>query len=205
MTLSSMASNDHSADERFPIIQAGTAACRMYGPSKTTVADIARLLGKSPASLYRIFPSKAEIWNAIVADFYESDLSYALLPAGGLVSAADQIKETMLSHHRLLLQAQQADPQMFCLIVVAASSNWSSYRQYRNRLQGLVGQLIRAGIGTDEFQPTDVRAASCLCASLAVLWDPRFVSATPPNYCETSAQDSFPSRLRPCGDWVGAH
>ncbi|AZO19834.1 MAG: TetR/AcrR family transcriptional regulator [Mesorhizobium sp.] len=188
MALPSIASNDHSAAERLRIIRAGTAACRLYGPSKTTVADIARLLGKSPASLYRTFSSKAEIWDAIAADFYESDLCFEPSSAGHLTRATDQLKETMLGHHRLLLQAQQGDPQMYGLIVLTASSNWPSYRQYRNRLHSLVGELIRDGIRTKEFQPTHVHAAaSCLCASLVVLWDPRFVGATPPNHCEISA------------------
>ncbi|TJW31877.1 MAG: TetR/AcrR family transcriptional regulator, partial [Mesorhizobium sp.] len=158
--------------------------------SKTTVADIARLLGKSPATLYRTFPSKAEIWDAIAADFYESDLCFEPSSAGDLARATDQLKETMLGHHRLLLQALQGDPQMFGLIVLTASSNWPSFRQFRTRLHGLVGELIRAGIGTKEFQRTDARAAaSCLCASLVVLWDPRLVGATPPNHCEISAQE----------------
>ncbi|AZO56383.1 MULTISPECIES: TetR/AcrR family transcriptional regulator [unclassified Mesorhizobium] len=190
MTLTNIARNDPLADERSPIIQAGTAACRMYGSSKTTVADIARLLGKSPASLYRIFPSKAEIWDAIAADFYESDLCFEPSCAGDMTRATNRLKETMLGYHRLLLQAQQGDPQMYGLIALAASSNWPSYRQYRNRLHGLVGELIRAGVGTREFQRTDARAAaSCLCASLVVLWDPRLVGATPPNHCEISAHE----------------
>ncbi|MGX5801828.1 TetR/AcrR family transcriptional regulator [Bradyrhizobium sp. Arg314] len=190
MALFSIARNDPLADERLPIIRAGTAACRRYGPSKTTVADIARLLGKSPATLYRTFPSKAEIWDAIAADFYESDLCFEPSSAGHLTRATEQLKETMLGHHRLLLKAQQSEPQMYGLIALTASSNWPSYRQYRNRLQGLVGELIRAGVGAKEFQRTDPRAAaSCLCASLVVLWDPRLVSATPPNHCEISAQE----------------
>ena len=188
MALPSIARNDPSADERLQIIQAGTAACRLYGPSKTTVSDIARLLGKSPASLYRTFPSKADIWDAIAADFFESDLRFAPSPAGDPVGAADQLKQTMLGHHRLLLQAIHGDPKMFDLIVLSASSNWSSFRQFRNRLHGLVGELIRVGIGTKQFQPTDVRAASCcFCASLLVLWDPRIVGSTPSNHCEISA------------------
>lgn len=130
------------------------------------------------------------MWDAMAADFYERDLCFTPSPAGDLVRAADQLKETMLGHHRLLLQAQQGDPQMYSLIVLTASSNWPSYRQYRNRLHGLVGQLIRAGFGTKEFQRTDARAAaSCFCASLVVLWDPWFVGATPPNHCEISAQE----------------
>ncbi|RWL48481.1 MAG: TetR/AcrR family transcriptional regulator [Mesorhizobium sp.] len=190
MAVPSIARNDPSADERLRIIRAGPAACRLYGPSKTTVADIARLLGKSTASLYRTFPSKADIWDAIAADFYESDLCFAPSPAGDLMGAADQLKQTMLGQHRLLLQAIHGDPQMFGLIVLTANSNWSSFRQFRNRLHGLVGELIRAGIGTNEFQPADVRAASsCFCASLVVLWNPRIVGSTPSNPCEISAQE----------------
>lgn len=179
MTLHSIASNDHSADERLPIVQAGTAACRHYGPSKTTVADIARLLGKSPASLYRIFPSKAEIWDAIAADFYESHLCFEPSSAGDLARATDQLKETMLGLHRLLLQAQQGDPQMYRLIVLAASSNWPSYRQYRNRLHGLVGELIRAGVGAKEFQRTDTRCRVLLMHLARRLMGPQICQCNP--------------------------
>ena len=38
---------------------------RHYGWEKTTVADIARELGMSPANVYRFFPSKAAINEAI--------------------------------------------------------------------------------------------------------------------------------------------
>ncbi|MDG4883388.1 TetR/AcrR family transcriptional regulator [Mesorhizobium sp. WSM4884] len=190
MALPSITRGDPSDDETLQIIQAGTAACRRYGPSKTTVADIARLLGKSHASLYRTFPSKTEIWDAIAAHFYENDLGYALPRAGGLLSAADQLKETMLSHHRLLLQALHEDPQMFGLLVLTARNNGRSFRQFRNRLHGLVGELVRAGIGTKEFQQTDIPAASsCFCASLVILWDPRLVGATPSIHCEISAHE----------------
>ncbi|WP_292452581.1 TetR/AcrR family transcriptional regulator [Mesorhizobium sp.] len=152
-------------------------------------ADIARLLGKSPASLYRIFPSKVEIWDAIAADFYDSHLCFEPFSAGDS-RATEQLKETMLGHHRLLLQVQRDDPQMYGLIVLTSRRNWPSYRQQRNRLQVIVGELIRAGVGTKEFQRTDAcAAASCFCASLVVLWDPRLVGATPSNHCEISAQE----------------
>ena len=69
------------------IIEAGTAACRLYGPSKTNVAGIARLLGKSPASVYRVFPSKASIWDAIAGNFFESDLCFTASDGRGSSSS----------------------------------------------------------------------------------------------------------------------
>ncbi|MET3757479.1 AcrR family transcriptional regulator [Rhizobium binae] len=75
------------------IIEAGTAACRLYGPSKTSVADIARLLGKSPASAYKVFPSKSVIWNAITGNFFETDLRFTPSSDGELTSAASALEE----------------------------------------------------------------------------------------------------------------
>lgn len=190
MYLPTRATTEPPADEKLQIIKAGTTACRRYGPSKTNVADIARLLGKSPASLYRIFPSKAAIWDAIAGNFFENDLRITSSAGGELVSAADCLKKTVLGQHRLLLQALHGDSQMFNLIVLTAGSNWPSFRRYRKRLHGLVGSLIRAGAGTKEFAPADVdAAASCFCASLVVLWDPRLVGALPSSHCEISAQE----------------
>lgn len=178
------------SDERLSIIAAGTAACRLYGPSKTNVADIARLLGKTPASLYRIFPSKAAMWDAIAANFFENDLCFTPSAGGELVSAADRLKERVLGEHRLLLQALHGDCQMFNLVVLTASGNWPSFRRYRSRLHARVGMFIRAGIGMKEFASTDVsKAASCFCASILVLWDPRLVGAQPSTHCEISAQE----------------
>jgi len=74
------------------IVEAGTAACRLYGPSKTNVADIAKLLGKSPTSVYKVFPSKASIWDAIAGNFFESNLCLTASDDRGLVSAADRAR-----------------------------------------------------------------------------------------------------------------
>jgi AcrR family transcriptional regulator len=187
MDLLTTAKNEPSADERWPIIEAGTAACRLYGPSKTNVADIARFLGKSPASLYRIFPSKAAMWDAIAANFFENDLCFI---GSELASARDRLQETVNEQHRLMLRALHGDHQMFKLIVLAASGNWPSFRHYREQFHARVGSLIRDGIGMSEFAPTDVRAAtSCFCASILVIWDPRLIAALPSRHCEISAQE----------------
>ncbi|NKF33106.1 helix-turn-helix transcriptional regulator, partial [Pseudomonas sp. BGM005] len=47
------------------ILDAAERLFRHYGYSKTTVADIARDLGMSPANIYRFFASKVEIHQAL--------------------------------------------------------------------------------------------------------------------------------------------
>ncbi|MDL2410849.1 TetR family transcriptional regulator [Rhizobium calliandrae] len=172
------------------IVKAGTAACRLYGPTKTNVADIARLLGKSPASVYKVFPSKAAIWDAIAENFFNSDLCFTASADGELASAADRLKDAALGHHRLMLNALRSDSQMFKLIVLAAEGDWPSFGNYLKGLQDGVGELICAGIAAKEFVPRNVGlAASCFCATIGVLLDPRIVAALPSGHYEISAQE----------------
>lgn len=190
MDVGTSARKQPRADYMSRIVEAGTAACRLYGPSKTNVVDIARLLGKSPASVYKIFPSKASVWDAIAGNFFGSDLCFTPSADGEVVSAAGRLKETALGQHRLMLQARHGDCQMFNLVVLAAEGGWPSFRDYLKRLQTNVGELIRTGIETEEFVPRNVNAAaSCFCASLISLWDPRIIGALPSSHCELCAHE----------------
>ncbi|MBZ9791585.1 TetR/AcrR family transcriptional regulator [Rhizobium sp. 3T7] len=147
-------------------------------------------LGKSPAIIYRIFPSKAAIWDAVAGDFLENSLSFPALVTGGRGDTANCLKQATLGHHQLIVEACDRERQMFKLVVLAAEESWSSFMQYRKRLQADVGEFIRAGIETKEFAPTNVdAAASCFCASVISLWDPRIIRPTPSTDCGTSAQE----------------
>src|SRR5512138_3430773 len=48
------------------ILEAAEEVLRRYGPSKTTVVDVARALGVSHGSVYRHFPSKAALREAVL-------------------------------------------------------------------------------------------------------------------------------------------
>lgn len=190
MEVGTTVSNQPRADYISSIVEAGTAACRLYGPSKTNVIDIARLLGKSPASVYKIFPSKAAIWDAVAGNFFETDLCFTLSADVELTSAASRLKETALGQHRLMLQARHGDSQMFDLVVLAAEGSWPSFRDHLTRLKAKVGELVSTGIATEEFGPRNVDvAAACFCASIISFWDPRIIGVLPSSQCELSAHE----------------
>ncbi|MGR9294655.1 TetR/AcrR family transcriptional regulator [Rhizobium leguminosarum] len=206
MEVGTTVKNQPRADYISSIVEAGTAACRLYGPTKTNVVDIARLLGKSPASVYKIFPSKAAIWDAIAGNFFETDLRFTPSADGELTSAASRLKKTALGQHRLMLQARHGDSQMFDLVVLAADGSWPSFRDHLKRLEAHVRELVCAGIANEEFVPRNVdAAASCFCASIISLWDPRIIGALPWSHCELSAHElaSFAvAALRPSSPGV---
>src|ERR1700730_7166329 len=56
-------------DTRARIVEAAEALFRRLGYAKTAVADIAAELGMSPANVYRFFPSKNAIIEAICQVF----------------------------------------------------------------------------------------------------------------------------------------
>ncbi|HEY1384219.1 MAG TPA: TetR/AcrR family transcriptional regulator, partial [Dongiaceae bacterium] len=51
---------------REKILEAAEDVLRRFGPSKTTVVDVARALGVSHGSVYRHFPSKAALREAVL-------------------------------------------------------------------------------------------------------------------------------------------
>jgi AcrR family transcriptional regulator len=60
--------NDVAGDgvlTREKILEAAEDVLRRFGPSKTTVVDVARALGVSHGSVYRHFPSKAALRDAV--------------------------------------------------------------------------------------------------------------------------------------------
>ena len=63
------------------IVQAAIRLHREIGFKKTTVADIARGASMSPANVYRFFPSKQAIEEAVVADLFEHVSAAATLAA----------------------------------------------------------------------------------------------------------------------------
>ncbi len=65
--------------------RSGTARCRLHGPSKTNVADIARLPGKSPASVYKVFPLLLRYGMPLPGNFFESDLCFTRLRRSRIV------------------------------------------------------------------------------------------------------------------------
>src|ERR671924_94835 len=51
---------------REKILEAAEEVLRRFGPSKATVVDVARALGVSHGSVYRHFPSKAALREAVL-------------------------------------------------------------------------------------------------------------------------------------------
>ncbi len=159
------------------ILDAAERLFRHYGYSKTTVADVARDLGMSPANIYRFFASKTEIHQAVcgrmLAGSYQQALEISRLP----ISAADRLRKYLYTQHQLVLTAMLDQEKVHEMVVVAIERDWHVIEKHIDRVQELVEEIIRQGIQAGEFAEQDAAVASrCFGAATLNLCHPQMVA-----------------------------
>ncbi|WP_025032220.1 TetR/AcrR family transcriptional regulator [Bradyrhizobium sp. DOA9] len=184
--------DDRTRSARRRIVQ---AAIRLYGEmghNKTTVADIARSLPMSPASVYRFFPSRRAIEEAVVEDVLEEAVSAAAEAAGGggpalrrlaaILKAIADCNEGRPAKHRRLQD----------LVTLAVRQNWTVVLAYDDRIRGLVRPIIGAGQARGELQGGSPMALTCcLLEAMDVHLNPSRIGAA-------TLRPSFDEMLRFC-------
>ena len=150
---------------------------RHYGYSKTTVADIARDLGMSPANIYRFFESKNEILQALCSRMLGTGHELALQIAALPLSAEERLRRYVETEHRLTVETMMDAQKVHEMVVVAIEQNWDVIDRHIDRLTDVVQKIIEDGIAAGEFPQQDARvAARCFGASIALLSHPQLVA-----------------------------
>lgn len=159
------------------ILDSAERLFRHYGYSKTTVADVARDLGMSPANIYRFFASKTEIHQAVcgrmLAGSYQQALEISRLP----ISAADRLRRYLYTQHQLVVTAMLDQEKVHEMVVVAIERDWHVIEKHIDRVQELVEEIIRQGIQAGEFAEQDPAVASrCFGAATVNLCHPQMAA-----------------------------
>jgi AcrR family transcriptional regulator len=138
---------------REDILRAAEDVLRRYGPAKANVVDVARALNVSHGSVYRHFPSKAALREAVAERFLDSMSA----PLAGIDDARLWF-DTLIATKR---QKALEDPELFATYVALAAESGDVIR---NHVDHLVQQL--ATIVGDE------RTARALFVATARFHDP---------------------------------
>jgi AcrR family transcriptional regulator len=144
-------------DTRARIMATAEALFRRLGFAKTAVADIAAELGMSPANVYRFFPSKNAIVEAIcqrcLAEVEEKAWAEARAtgPAGQRIER--MILEILRFHKENLLTEQRVND----LVMAAIELSWDAIRAHKEVMHTVVEIIVRDGIATGEFEPVEPR------------------------------------------------
>lgn len=154
------------------ILSAAETLCALYGSGKTNVRDIASYLKMSPANVYRFFPSKLAIYDELVARVLDNNFPVKQPDSGGLTSA-ESLRGFILELHRGVLALMREEEKLFELLTVADNKRWPAFEVHAKRVRDTIAEFVEVGIRAQEFRQQDsLRAAECLCASTAALWEP---------------------------------
>jgi AcrR family transcriptional regulator len=151
-----------SDDTRARIIETADTLFRRLGFAKTAVADIAAELRMSPANVYRFFPSKNAIVEAIcqrcLATLEEKAWAVAR-SRGPAASRLERLVLEILAYHRENLVTDQ---RVNDIVLVAMEHSWSAIEAHKEVLRGIGEIILRDGIEAGEFEPVDPRETSRL-------------------------------------------
>lgn len=124
---------------------------RLYGVTKTTVADVARELGMSPANIYKFFPAKSAIIEACAARGLSHIREEIASIAADSSGAMDRIGRIVLAAYRFNRHMLRNERQIFRLVMTAIEENWQCVREYHAFLLETMTGLIDQGMRSGEF------------------------------------------------------
>lgn len=154
--------NARDGERRAMIVATAERLFREIGFQKTTVADIARALGMSPANVYRFFGSKAEIHVAVARQLMGEVEAAAEKIARGPGSAAERLRRLILGLEAMNAERYVADRKLHDMVEAALVEHWPVIDDHIDRLDAIYESIIESGMESGEFARGDARRAAKL-------------------------------------------
>jgi AcrR family transcriptional regulator len=142
------------------ILAATEEVLRRYGPAKATVVDVAKALGVSHGSVYRHFPTKAALREAVTRRWLDAQHA-AMEPAfdQGL-TAAEMLRAWLRKLFDRKKLSHVDEPELFATYLVLVKESRAIPDYHIGHLVGQVARIISAGVETHEFVTDDVNATA---------------------------------------------
>ncbi|GAA1014744.1 TetR family transcriptional regulator [Acrocarpospora pleiomorpha] len=143
------------------IMRATEDVLRRYGPAKATVVDVARQLGVSHAAVYRHFPSKAALREAVARRWltrvYDDTVALAGSPRQ---SAAQRLTAWLMALHHAKVKAAIIDPELFATYRVLLEENSTATAEHISALVRGLAEIVADGVAAGAFASTDPAATA---------------------------------------------
>jgi len=163
-------------DTRARIMDAAEALFRRMGFAKTAVADIAAELGMSPANVYRFFPSKIAIVEAICQRCLGEVEEQAWAAARSKAPAAERLERLILQVLAYHKENLTGDQRVNDMVLAAIEHSWNAIRAHKDVMRTVVEVILRDGIAAGDFAPVDARqTAEVILRSLVCFTHPVLV------------------------------
>jgi AcrR family transcriptional regulator len=160
------------------ILDAARAQIRRHGQAKTNIVDIAKALGTSHTTIYRHFRSKAQVFDAIVANTMKDEEDLAQAFVRSTEPGSERLLGMVLALHRRKRERLEGDPEVYELYRRVLEESPELVQNYSAAMTGLLVSIVEDGIGRGEFKIDDaVAAAGVIRDAVTVYVHPAHVEA----------------------------
>jgi AcrR family transcriptional regulator len=142
------------------ILEVTEDVLRRFGLTKATVVDVARALDVSHGSVYRHFPSKQSLRQAVAKrwlDRVNAPLQKVAESSGPAPAKLERWLRTMISiKHKKLSE----DPEMFETYLTLAREACEVVKAHKDGLVDQLAQILSEGVQQGTFQVSDLKTSA---------------------------------------------
>lgn len=142
------------------ILDAAEEVLRRYGPAKTTVVDVARALDVSHGTIYRHYPSKAALRDAVVQRWLHGVCTPLETQTQTEIEPVAQLRgwlDLLIGQKRRRLFD---DPELFALYDTLAQQAGAAVEAHVAELTDQLARIIARGAALGVFHVPDARRAA---------------------------------------------
>lgn len=137
------------------ILEAAEAVLRRFGLAKTTVVDVARALGVSHGSIYRHFPSKAALHDAVAEHWLAEKSAPLTIIANEDGPAPERLRRWLNLLCSMKRKYVLDDPELFATYKELAGEARDVVKAHVDHLAKEITQIISDGVARGEFATDD--------------------------------------------------
>lgn len=152
---------DH--DVRDQIVAAADEHFSRYGYEKTTVSDLAKVIGFSKAYIYKFFESKQAIGEMICANCLQEIETEVKAAMAETDLPSEKLRRMFKGFTEATLRLLFRDRKLYEIAASAATERWASVVAYEERVQALLKEILQEGRQSGDFErktPLDETAAA---------------------------------------------
>ena len=142
------------------VLEATEDVLRRFGLAKATVVDVARALDVSHGSVYRHFPSKVSLRQAVAKRW----LDRANAPLEKIAETPGPARARLEQWLRTMFEIKYKkvidDPEMFATYMTLAREACETVKAHRERLVSQIEHILSDGVQQGEFEVGDVKASA---------------------------------------------
>lgn len=170
------------------ILDAAVQQLRRFGPAKTTVSDVARAMNMSHANVYRHFPSKQALFDAVTEEWLGEMMPELARVRDLNMSAPEKLRRWLDKLMELKREKVRKDPEVFANYHAVAETARSVVAAHVARLREMVAAIVAEGVAARQFADCDpATTATAVLNATSRFHHPHFVregSGPDPNEAE---------------------